>query len=102
MKIELFKTKKNYKKEDYKVNVNVYWKIIILFSFFALSASFLFAYNFFIETNKEENLTPERNKKKMSVYEKERIKKVIEYFSEREKKSAEILDVSISVIDPSL
>jgi hypothetical protein len=102
MKIKFFKIKKDYKKENYEVNFNTYWKIIVIFSFLALVASFIFAFNFFTQTNKEGDLTFGKNSGEISNTEKERVKNAIDYFSEKEKKSIEILNSLPAVIDPSL
>lgn len=101
-KIKFFKIKKSYKKENFKVNPNIYWEILVIFSLLAIIVSFIFAYNLFIQTNKEDSGTTENNSGKVGNTEKERIKNALDYFSQREKKSMEILNSPAPVVDPSL
>lgn len=102
MDIKFLKIKKNYKKDDFKINPSIYWKGIIFFSFLAIVASSVFAYNLFIEVTKEDTLNVKENMLKVGNKEKEKIRDVLEYFAEREKKSIEILNSKTSVIDPSI
>lgn len=102
MKIKFFKIKKDYKKENFKINFNFYWKIVVILFFLSVVASFAFAYNLFMEVNKEDSSMIEKNSVKIGDKEKEKIKDILEYFAEREKKSIEILNSKTSIIDPSL
>ena len=102
MKIKFFKIKKDYRKENFKIVSDIYWKILIIFLALAIVASFIFAFNLFRQTNKEGSLITENNNGKIENKEKEKIKDVLGYFSEREKKSAEILNSTVVAIDPSL
>jgi len=104
MKTNFFKLKlkKNYKKENFKIEPGVYWEIMIIFLFLLIIVSFVFAYNLFIQTNKEDVLTVQNNSQELGNKEESKIKDVLNYFAEREKKSTEILNSSSSVVDPSL
>jgi hypothetical protein len=102
MKIKFFKIKKSYKKENFKINPHIYWEILVIFSGLSIIVSFVFAYNLFIETNKEDNSVIENNSVKIGNKEEEKIKDALQYFAEREKKSAEIFNSPSLVVDPSL
>lgn len=102
MKIKFLKIKKNYQKENFKINPNIYWEVIVVLSLLLIIASFIFAYFFFIKINEEYNLITENGNIKIGDREKEKIKNALEYFSEREKKSTEILNSPTSIVDPSL
>ena len=102
MKIKFFKIKKDYRKENFEINSDVYWKILVIFFTLTIFTSFIFAYNIFIQTNKDDVPVFENNNDKIGNKEKENMKDVLEYFSNREKKSEEIMNSSVSVVDPSL
>ena len=102
MKIKLFKIKKRYEKEIFKINPSIYWKVLVIFSALLMIGSFVFAYNLFTQTNKEDSLIVGNNTQKIGNKEEEKIKDALEYFSEREKKSVEILNSTIPIVDPSL
>ena len=102
MKIKLFKIKKNYRKEVFKINPNTYWKVLVIFSGFLMIISFIFAYNLFRQTNKEDVPVVVNNTQKIGDKEEEKIKNALDYFSLRAQKSAEILNSPSTVVDPSL
>jgi hypothetical protein len=102
MKIEIPKIKKKFKKENFKINPGVYWKtMVILFLVLAVGIA-VFAYNLFSQINDDnDSLIAEANQK-IEKEKKDKINKVLEYFSERETKSNEILNAPSPVVDPSL
>ena len=102
MKIKFFKIKKNYRKEGAKINPDIYWKILVTILFLAIVASFIFAYNIFKETNRDDIVIIQNNDDKMGNKEKIKIGDALKYFSEREKKSNEILNSPLVISDPSL
>lgn len=101
MKIEIFKKKNNYKKEDFRIKPDLYWKLILCLVFFITLASFAFGFYLFLQVNKEFVL-PANSGGQIETVDKERIEKVLEYFRVREERSDEILNFPPSVIDPSL
>lgn len=102
MKINFLKIKKNYTKKSFKISPNFYWKIIVSIFFLLLVASFLFSWFVFKKTNIQNELVFERKSEKLSDKEKKKIQEALNYFSEREKKTSEILNSEISVVDPAL
>ena len=104
MQIQIFKKQKTkkIKKENFKINVDFYWKLILSMAFLLIMVSFVFGFYLFRQINKEQILSTSGGSDTALTMEKKRIEKVLEYFSEREKKSADILNSPSSVVDPSL
>ena len=102
MKINFLKIKKDYRKEDAKINPDIYWKILVIILFLAIVISFIFAYNLFQHTNKDDIVIEQKNDDKMGNKEKVKIGDALKYFSERERKSNEILNSPSVIADPSL
>lgn len=101
MKITLFKTKTSFKKKALAPEPGFYWKLVILLVFILILLSFIFGYYMFKKAIDESTVSIENINKKQPV-QKEKIQKVLEYFSLREKKSNDILNSNIIVVDPSL
>ncbi len=102
MKINFFKKENSFKKKDLIFHPNFYWKIILLCVFVMIILSFLFGYRLFVQTNQEPIFSVTNDNGQFSMINKNRIEKVLNYFSEREKKSIEILNSPTPVVDPSL
>ena len=100
MEINLFKTKNNFKKKRIAPQADFYWKMMVLLVFIIMLGSFAFGYYIFNHV-KEETFTSENIVKKQ-LAEKERLQKALEYFSAREKKSAEIIASPNPIVDPSI
>jgi hypothetical protein len=102
MKIKFFKKENNFKKKDFTFNPNLYWKFAIGSVFVMILLSSFFGYRLFTQTNQEPVLSATNGGRQVPTVKKERIEKVLNYFFEKEKKSAKISISSSSVIDPSL
>ena len=102
MKIKFFKKENNFKKKDFTLNPNFYWKIAVMFIFFSTVLSFFFGYRLFIKINQESILPITNNDEQLPIVNEDRIEKVLNYFSEREIKSNQILNSPAPVVDPSL
>ncbi len=102
MKINLFKKEKSFKKKDFTFHSNLYWRIILLGTTIIILLSFIFSYHLFIQINQDPVLLIENNSGQLPLVNKDRIDKVLNYFSEREKKSIEILNSPAPIVDPSL
>ena len=70
-------------------------------TFVLILASCAFGLYLFMKISNE-SVAPVINVGKQDTIKKERLNKVLEYFSEREKKSIEILNSPSPIIDPSL
>ncbi|MFA6077083.1 MAG: hypothetical protein WC735_03345 [Candidatus Paceibacterota bacterium] len=104
MKIKFLKKEKSFKKkkENLLLNINFYWQLAVLFIFVVILLSSFFGYYLFTQTNKELVLSTVDVIPEVETVKKERIEKVLEYFSRREQKSDKILNSPAPVIDPSL
>jgi hypothetical protein len=104
MQIKFFKKEKNFKKEkeSFWLNVNLYWRFAVCFMFVVFLLSFLFGYYLFRQINQEPVLSSSDASPQIGTVNKEKMKKVLEYFSLREQKSIQILNSPSPVVDPSL
>jgi type II secretory pathway component PulC len=102
MKINIFKKKNNFKKKNDTPNPNMYWELAIFSTFIVIIAASIFGYNTFSQTNKESDLPAVKDSGQVPTVNKGRIQNVLNYFSEREQNSTQILNSPVSVVDPSL
>lgn len=104
MEIKFFKKGKNFKKEKENLwlNVNFYWKLAVYFMFVVILLSSFFGYYLFKQTSKEPVLSTSSDDGQVETLKKERVEKILEYFSIRKQKSDQILYSPAPVIDPSL
>ena len=102
--IKFFKKEKNFIKEqeDFWLNINFYWKLAVLVMFVVVFISFSFGYYFFMQIDQEPILETSGASVQVGTVKKERIDKVLEYFSIRNQKSDQILNSPAPVVDPSL
>ncbi len=101
MKIKFFKKVNNFKKKDFDLNPNLYWKIALGGAFLAIIFSVFFGYSFFMQINNDEVPSGSEGIARIPMVSKDRIEKNLNYFSEREKKSEQIINYSSPVVDPS-
>jgi len=102
MKINIFKKKNNFKKKNSAPNPDFYWKIVMLCTFIIMAGSFCFGYYVFVQTNKDMVLPAAKDNGQVPAVNKNRITNVLNYFSDREEKSNQILITPAPVVDPSL
>ena len=101
MEIKFLEKKRKFRKGGLGIKPDLYWKYLLYMTFTLILLSCAFGLYLFIEVNKEPIPTV-MNVNKKEITEEERLTKALEYFSEREKKSIEILDFPSPIIDPSL
>lgn len=102
MMMKLFKKKNNFKKKDFVFNPNLYWRIALFCMLIIITLSSFFGYHLFTQINQEPVLPVAQDDGQIPTVDKDRILKVLQYFSIREQKSSEILNSPSPVIDPSL
>lgn len=102
MKIKFFKKEKSFKKKESTFNLNLYWEIALFGASIMILSSFFFGYILFTQTNQDSASLNNNISGQVPTVSKDRFKKVLEYFSLREQKSADILNSPVSIIDPSL
>lgn len=101
MKIELPKTRKKWKKGGFHTNPNIGWGIVLAIALVLVLAALALGVYLFVRTNQEYSGEPSPDSR-IKIVKKERIIKVLEYFSSREQRSAEIIQNPSPVIDPSI
>ncbi|MEK7060148.1 MAG: hypothetical protein AAB970_00810 [Patescibacteria group bacterium] len=101
MNLNFLKKKKKFKKGGLGIKPDLYWRYILYMTFILIFLSCAFGLYFFIKTN-EKPIIPTVGVNGQDTIKKERFDKVLEYFSEREKKSLQILNSPSPIIDPSL
>ena len=104
MQIKFFKKEKNFTKEEDSLwlHVNLYWGLAVLFVFAGSVFASWFGYHLFTKINEEPITPPENASSQIETVKKETIDKELQYFREREKKSAEIINFPSPIVDPSL
>ena len=102
MQISFFKNKNNFKKGNLKIRPDFYWHIILSFGILLILLSAVFGFYLFEQTERESNLSINSSNELIPTVKKERIDKVLEFFTLREQKSKEIINSPSSVVDPSL
>jgi hypothetical protein len=104
MKIQLFKKKNKFSHSKWSImSPGRHWHIALALASFLVVASFAFGLYLFIEENRAiDSLSLDDGKVAVDTISYERIKKVLDIFTEREKRSEEILNSPASFSDPSL
>ncbi len=102
MNIKFFKKENSFKKKDFKLNAGLYWKIFIGGTFVVILFIFYFGYNLFTQINQENVLPSTNGNTKIPIISQDRILKVLDVFSVREKTSTSIINSPVPVVDPSL
>jgi hypothetical protein len=103
LKLDFLKIKKQkkFKKKSIEIDVNFYWKILLYVSLLIIIASFVYGILLFLKTNKDFKLPEAQTSSQLEKVKKDRINKILDYFSQKEKKSQDILELPSGVIDPS-
>lgn len=102
MKIKFLQKEKNLKKKEFSFNMFFYWKIVIFLFLIVLFFSAFFGVYLFWQVNKEVLPSENTEDKKDNLVKEERLEKILNIFSEREKKANEILNSGVNISDPSL
>ena len=100
--IKFFKKEKKFKKESSGFNPNLYWELAVCFIFVVILSAFFFGYYLFVKIDRKPILQVGNSSGQVETIKKERIEKVLEYFSLQQQKSNQILNSPAPVIDPSL
>ena len=103
MKLKIFKkTEKNFRKGGFHINPDICWEVIIYVAFAVVVLFFIFSFYIFGQVDIENTpVSPAGNTQSQAIR-KERIDKVLQYFSDREKNSTNILNSPTPLVDPSL
>jgi lipid-A-disaccharide synthase-like uncharacterized protein len=102
MNIEFFKKRNNFKKKNFSLNPNLYWKLAVFGGLLMALLAFFFGYYLLNQINTEPVSLNTNNEGQAGMVDKVRLEKALNIFSEREKKSTDILNAPSPVVDPSL
>ena len=102
MQIKFFKKEKNFKKKNSGLSPNFYWKLAVCIMFAMTLVSSFFGYYLFRQINEEPILSVNGISGQVETVKKERIEKVLEYFSLRKQQSNQIINSPSPIVDPSL
>lgn len=101
MDLKYFKKTKRFKKGGSGIKPDLFWKYILSITFILIFSSCAFGLYLFLKTDGKAIL-PAVNINEQDLIKKERLEKALDYFEDRERKSAEILNSPSPIIDPSL
>ncbi len=101
MQLKIFKTKKSFKKGGLHTDPEVYWVLSLCLAFAIIISSFILAFSMFQNINKD-IASSNNNSASTQLINKDRVKKILDYFSTRKKKAVQILNSPAPVVDPSL
>lgn len=102
MKLNFPKKEKHFKKENFCINKNIYWNILLFMFLISIITIIVFGYVFFKNTNTDMEIKGEDNIKTNEENRKIKIDKVLNYFKGKEIESFKIINNSSGVVDPSL
>jgi len=102
MRLKFFKKRERiFKKGGFHTNPDISWEVVLFLAFALAALSFVFGFFLLQEVGKEPGASELSGRGQAKIIEKERIDKALDYFSEREKRSAEISNSPSPIVDPS-
>jgi hypothetical protein len=102
MEIKIFQKQKNFKKNGFVPNPTFYWNLILVLAFVIILVTIVWGFIFFQQISTDSGVFLDDVHKKVEVVDSSRIKKTLEYFQEREKESAKIINSPSPISDPSI
>jgi len=103
MKINFLKTKKQkkFKKQNFDINVNFYWRFLLFISLALIIVAFVFNTYLFLKINGDFVAPEIKTSGQIEKVKQIRVKNVLDYFTGKETKSTSILNSPSPIIDPS-
>ncbi|HPS21441.1 MAG TPA: hypothetical protein PLO44_01375 [Candidatus Paceibacterota bacterium] len=89
-----FKKAKKFKKEKADIDVNSYWRLLIVVSLIFILAAIAFGAYFFVTINKDLENANVKTSLQMEKVKKERINNVLNYFNVKSQKTESVLNSS--------
>ncbi len=102
MKIDFLKKNNSFKKKNFSFNPSLYWRFALVVVFSLLVIACIFGYSLFVGTDQESIQPALSDGSKAIKVDIDRIDKALNYFSDRETKSNQIINSPAPVVDPSL
>jgi hypothetical protein len=102
MNLKFLKFEKKFKKKEHQPDPDLYWRIVFSVAVFLMLAGLVFGTFLFLKINNEDfsvSLTTSGEGQKIN---KDRIAKVLQYFTDRQDKSKDILVMPAPRRDPSI
>lgn len=99
---KFLKPKKVYKKDNFVINPNVYWRVVIYIGLVAIFGSFGYGFYLFKEISREPEIPESNIVNNAKKIKKDRLEKIDAYFYTKEKKFQEILSSPLLIRDPSM
>lgn len=90
-----------FKKKNYDIDADFYWKIVLYITFFLLLFGAFFGFYTYLKINKDTNSSKSTSSLQVGKVDKARIEKVLEYFSSRANTSENIMSSPSPIVDPS-
>lgn len=100
--LKIFKKKKSWKKNEFEINPNQYWRYLLLLVVVVIAGSFVFGFIIYNNIKDEPLYAPNTGAEKERTDQKNRILEMLEYFDARQVKSDAIIVNPSPVVDPSL
>jgi hypothetical protein len=102
MEIKFFKREKHFEKEGSWLNLNLFWDIAVCLVLLSILGAMIFGYYLFMETIRESTPGDAPLAGQIETVKKDRIDKVLQYFSVQKQKSTQIINSPAPLVDPSL
>ncbi len=99
---DLFKKKKVWKKNDFEINPNLYWRYLLVLVVVVIVGSFVFGVVVYRQIKSEPLVSVGNSQETERTDQKNRILEMLEYFEARKQKSDLIIISPSPVVDPSL
>jgi len=101
MEIKFFKKENKFKRDKQSLNTRKHWNIIIRVLAVLILGSFVFGYYIFTQEGQDFSVDTASVASTHHKINKDKLQKILDLFSEREKKSLDILNNTTVIVDPS-
>lgn len=101
MQINFLKKTNQFKHDMQTINIRKHWTIILYVLFALILCSFVFGFYIFTKEGQDTSSDINVLTKTHNKISREKLQNILNIFSDREKKSAEILNTIPAVMDPS-
>ncbi len=99
---DLFKPKTHFQKGGIASSADFFWGGLLIVIFLVLAGFAVFCLLIFIGVTKQPIFEVATSNGKTQIINKDRVNAALSHFSDRAKKSTEIMDSPVPVVDPSL
>ncbi|MFM7088137.1 MAG: hypothetical protein ACKOW9_01195 [Candidatus Paceibacterota bacterium] len=100
--LKIFQKKKVWKKNEFEINTNLYWRYLLGLVVVVVTGSFIFGYIVYNNIKHEPLFVPSASIEAERMDQKNRILEMLKYFDARDAKSDAIILNPSPIVDPSL